>query len=154
MAANRIHPLQATTLLLVLIGVFLFHAGSDPPTRECGDEYVWEFSDGRVGWHLVTKTCETEPDALDELGYDFLEVTGLAKNTANTIGLGFFALALFCHWLYSHVDMDDEEAEESPESPTEETTPRSAEQVQQLYENLGLETTKEPADESSNWWED
>ena len=141
MATNRIHPLQAVTLLLVLIGLFLAQAGSAPPTRECGGEYVWENGTNQPwtpgAWTWITKTCETEPTSLNELGYDFLEVTGLAKNTANTIGFGFFVLAFFCIWLHSYVTMDDEETEESPESLSEpEAEP------------------EEPADESSNWWED
>ena len=159
MAANRIQPLQVAAILLFIIGGFLSHAGTDPPTRECGGEYVWGFVDDRVGWHWEATTCETEPDALDELGYDFLEVTGLAKNTANTIGLGFFVLAFFCLMQYRQ-PQKNEEAEKLPESPTEETSPRSVEQVQQLYENLGLEPTKDtdetlPEPEADkNWWED
>jgi hypothetical protein len=96
---------------------------------------------------------DCEPDAWDELGYDFLDATGILKNTTDRIGLGFFVLAFYC-WSHYRQTQKNEEAEKLPELPTEETTPRSAEQVQQLYENLGLETTKEPADESSNWWED
>ncbi len=153
---NRIHPLQAVALLLALIGGFFTHAGSDPvcDSNDSG-EYVW----GQAVW-TWEPTCE--PDAWDELGYDFLDATGILKNTANTIGFGFFILALYC-WVRDkkwRQTQKNEEAEKLPESPTEETTPRSAEQVQQLYENLGLETTKDtdetpPEPEADkNWWED
>ena len=159
MEANRIRPLQVATLLLFIIGGFLLHAGSDPPTRECGDEYVWEFSDGHVGWHLVSKTCETEPDALDELGYDFLEVTGIPEYWTDSIGFMMFGVAFVC-LLRDREAQKTKEAEKLPELPTEETTSRSAEQVQQLYESLGLEPTKD-TDETppepgadKNWWED
>ena len=151
---NRIHPLQVVTLLLIMIAFFLFNAGSDPvcDSNDSG-EYVW----GQMAWTWEEQTCE--PDAWDELGYDFLDATGLAKYQTNTIGFGFFVLAFYC-WSHYRQTQKNEEAEKLPESPTEETTPRSAEEVQQLYENLGLEPTKEtdetlPEPEADkNWWED
>ena len=143
-ATNRIHPLQVAALLVFILGGFLFHAGSDPV---CEPVEPW----------LPSPDCE--PDAWDELGYDFLDATGILKNTASTIGFGFFVLAFYC-WSHYRQTQKNEEAEKLPESPTEETTSRSAEQVQQLYESLGLEPTKD-TDETppepgadKNWWED
>ena len=167
MDTNRIHPLQVATLLLFIIGGFFFHAGSEPPcdsrTSSTHDQpgavYTWNAEESRWEW---VWPCESNPNWADEVGYDFLEATGIPKNTANTIGFGFFILALYCgvrdeKWRQTQ---KNEEAEKLPESPTEETSPRSAEQVQQLYENLGLETTKDtdetpPEPEADkNWWED
>ena len=164
MAANRIQPLQIATLLLFIIGGFLFHAGSEPPcdsrTSSTHDQpgavYTWNAEESRWEW---VWPCESKPNWADEVGYDFLDATGITKNTARTIGFGFLALAFYC-WSHYRQTQKNEEAEKLPESPTEETTPRSAEQVQQLYENLGLETTKDtdetpPEPEADkNWWED
>ena len=164
MAANRIQPLQIATLLLFIIGGFLFHAGSEPPcdsrTSSTHDQpgavYTWNAEESRWEW---VWPCESNPNWADEVGYDFLDATGITKNTASTIGFGFLALAFYC-WSHYRQTQKNEEAEKLPESPTEETSPRSAEQVQQLYENLGLETTKDtdetpPEPEADkNWWED
>ena len=138
MEGNRIldyknRPFQAAAILFFIIGWFLLHAGSDP---------VCDYQ---------APNCE--PDALDELGYDFLEVTGIPEYWTGSIGFMMFGVAFVC-LLRDREAQKNKEAEKLPELPTEETTSRSAEQVQQLYENLGLETTKEPADESPNWWED
>ena len=138
MEGNRIldyknRPFQAAAILFFIIGWFLLHAGSDP---------VCDYQ---------APNCE--PDALDELGYDFLEVTGIPEYWTGTIGIMMIGVVFVC-LLRDREAQKNKEAEKLPELPTEETTSRSAEQVQQLYENLGLETTKEPADESPNWWED
>ena len=138
MEGNRIldyknRPFQAAAILFFIIGWFLLHAGSDP---------VCDYQ---------APNCE--PDALDELGYDFLEVTGIPEYWTGTIGIMMIGVVFVC-LLRDREAQKNEEIENLPELPTEEMTPRSAEQVQQLYENLGLETTKEPADESLNWWED
>ena len=138
MEGNRIldyknRPFQAAAILFFIIGWFLLHAGSDP---------VCDYQ---------APNCE--PDALDELGYDFLEVTGIPEYWTGTIGIMMIGVVFVC-LLRDREAQKNEEIENLPELPTEETTPRSAEEVQQLYENLGLETTKEPADESPNWWED
>ena len=138
MEGNRIldyknRPFQAAAILFSIIGWFLLHAGSDP---------VCDYQ---------APNCE--PDALDELGYDFLEVTGIPEYWTGTIGIMMIGVVFVC-LLRDREAQKNEEIENLPELPTEEMTPRSAEQVQQLYENLGLETTKEPADESPNWWED
>jgi hypothetical protein len=138
MEGNRIldyknRPFQAAAILFFIIGWFLLHAGSDP---------VCDYQ---------APNCE--PDALDELGYDFLEVTGIPEYWTGTIGIMMIGVVFVC-LLRDREAQKNEEIENLPELPTEEMTPRSAEQVQQLYENLGLETTKEPADESPNWWED
>ena len=138
MEGNRIldyknRPFQAAAILFFIIGWFLLHAGSDP---------VCDYQ---------APNCE--PDALDELGYDFLEVTGIPEYWTGTIGIMMIGVVFVC-LLRDREAQKNEEIENLPELSTEEMTPRSAEQVQQLYENLGLETTKEPADESSNWWED
>ena len=148
---NRIHPLQVGALLLFIIGGFFTHAGTDPVCDSNDSEYVWEAN--RWTWE------ECEPNAWDELGYGFLDATGILKNTANTIGFGLWALAFYC-WVHFRQTQKNEEAEKLPEAPTEETTSRSAEEVQQLYENLGLEPTKDtdetpPEPEADkNWWED
>ena len=138
---------------MFIIGGFFTHAGSDPV---CGSndsgEYVWVAN--QWTWE---QPCE--PNAWDELGYGFLDATGILKNTANTIGFGLWALAFYC-WVHFRQTQKNEEAEKLPEAPTEETTSRSAEEVQQLYENLGLEPTKDtdetpPEPEADkNWWED
>ena len=138
MEGNRIldyknRPFQAAAILFFIIGWFLLHAGSDP---------VCDYQ---------APNCE--PDALDELGYDFLEVTGIPEYWTGTIGIMMIGVVFVC-LLRDREAQKNEEIENLPELPTEEMTPRSAEQVQQLYENLGLETTKEPADESPNWWGD
>ena len=138
MEGNRIldyknRPFQAAAILFFIIGWFLLHAGSDP---------VCDYQ---------APNCE--PDALDELGYDFLEVTGIPEYWTGSIGFMMFGVVFVC-LSRDREAQKNKEAEKLPELPTEETTSRSAEQVQQLYENLGLETTKEPADESPNWWED
>ena len=164
MDTNRIHPLQVATLLLFIIGGFFFHAGSEPPcdsrTSSTHDQpgavYAWNAEESRWEW---VWPCESKPNWADEVGYDFLDATGITENTASTIGFGFFVLAFYC-WSHYRQTQKNEEAEKLPESPTEETTPRSAEEVQQLYENLGLEPTKEtdetlPEPEADkNWWED
>ena len=150
---NRIHPLQVGALLLFIIGGFFTHAGTDPVCDSNDSEYVWEAN----RWTWEEQTCE--PNAWDELGYGFLDATGILKNTANTIGFGLWALAFYC-WVHFRQTQKNEEAEKLPEAPTEETTSRSAEEVQQLYENLGLEPTKDtdetpPEPEADkNWWED
>ena len=138
MEGNRIldyknRPFQAAAILFFIIGWFLLHAGSDP---------VCDYQ---------APNCE--PDALDELGYDFLEVTGIPEYWTGTIGIMMIGVVFVC-LLRDREAQKNEEIENLPELPTEEMTPRSAEQVQQLYENLGLETTKKPADESPNWWGD
>ena len=138
MEGNRIldyknRPFQAAAILFFIIGWFLLHAGSDP---------VCDYQ---------APNCE--PDALDELGYDFLEFTGIPEYWTGTIGIMMIGVVFVC-LLRDREAQKNEEIENIPELSTEEMTPRSAEQVQQLYENLGLETTKEPADESPNWWED
>ena len=140
MEGNRIldyknRPFQAAAILFFIIGWFLLHAGSDP---------VCDYD---------VQYANCEPDALDELGYDFLEVTGIPEYWTGTIGIMMIGVVFVC-LLRDREAQKNEEIENLPELPTEEMTPRSAEQVQQLYENLGLETTKEPADESPNWWED
>ncbi len=143
-ATNRIHPLQVAALLLFILGGFLFHAGSDPV---CEPVEPW----------LPPPDCE--PDAWDELGYDFLEVTGIPEYWTDSIGFMMFGVAFVC-LLRDREAQKNKEAEKLPELPTEETTSRSAEEVQQLYENLGLEPTKDtdetpPEPEADkNWWED
>ena len=144
MEGNRIldyknRPFQAAAILFFIIGWFLLHAGSDP---------VCDYQ---------APNCE--PDALDELGYDFLEVTGIPEYWTGTIGIMMIGVVFVC-LLRDREAQKNEEIENLPELPTEEMTPRSAEQVQQLYENLGLETTKD-TDETppepgadKNWWED
>ena len=144
MEGNRIldyknRPFQAAAILFFIIGWFLLPAGSDP---------VCDYQ---------APNCE--PDALDELGYDFLEVTGIPEYWTGTIGIMMIGVVFVC-LLRDREAQKNEEIENLPELPTEEMTPRSAEQVQQLYENLGLETTKEtdetpPEPEANkNWWED
>ena len=144
MEGNRIldyknRPFQAAAILFFIIGWFLLHAGSDP---------VCDYQ---------APNCE--PDALDELGYDFLEVTGIPEYWTGTIGIMMIGVVFVC-LLRDREAQKNEEIENLPELSTEEMTPRSAEQVQQLYENLGLEPTKEtdetlPEPEADkNWWED
>ena len=152
MEGNRIldyknRPFQAAAILFFIIGWFLLHAGSDPVCDY--EEPVWN----------VPQTPNCEPDALDELGYDFLEVTGIPEYWTGTIGIMMIGVVFVC-LLRDREAQKNKEAEKLPELPTEETTPRSAEEVQQLYENLGLEPTKEtdetpPEPEANkNWWED
>ena len=140
MEGNRIldyknRPFQAAAILFFIIGWFLLHAGSDP---------VCDYQ---------APNCE--PDALDELGYDFLEVTGIPEYWTGTIGIMMIGVVFVC-LLRDREAQKNKEAEKLPELPTEET--------QQLYENLSLEPTKdtdetppEPDPEpeaDKNWWED
>ena len=152
MEGNRIldyknRPFQAAAILFFIIGWFLLHAGSDPVCDY--EEPVWN----------VPQAPNCEPDALDELGYDFLEVTGIPEYWTGTIGIMMIGVVFVC-LLRDREAQKNKEAEKLPELPTEETTSRSAEQVQQLYENFGLEPTKD-TDETppepgadKNWWED
>ena len=147
---NRIHPLQVGALLLFIIGGYFTHAGSDP---------LCTYDTQNLPWESDYREPDCAPNEWDELGYDFLDATGIPFHISNTIGFGFFALTFYC-WSHYRQTQKNEEAEKLPESPTEETTSRSAEEVQQLYENLGLEPTKDtdetpPEPEADkNWWED
>ena len=98
---------------MFIIGGFFTHAGSDPvcDSNDSG-EYVW----GQAAWTWEEQTCE--PNAWDELGYDFLDATGLAKYQTNTIGFGFFVLAFYC-WSHYHKTQKNEEPEKLPESFSE-----------------------------------
>ena len=77
LSVEKIGPrrLRAAIWLFVIAGYFLLHAGSDPVCDYGGPD------------------CE--PGQFDELGYDFLDTTGLSKSTANTTGFFLLFLALF-----------------------------------------------------------
>ena len=93
LSPEKIGPrrLRAAIWLFVIAGLFLFHAASepvcdygDPPPRSSPDYWDW-----------LAEEPDCEPDSFDELGYDFLDTTGLSKSTANTTGFFFLALTLF-----------------------------------------------------------
>lgn len=85
--------LRAAIWLFVIAGYFLIHAGSDP-TCDYGDPpSPWELDQHGSEWLLDEPDCE--PGSFDELGYDFLDKTGLSKSTANTTGFFCLALTLF-----------------------------------------------------------
>ena len=93
LSPEKIGPrrLRAAIWLFVIAGLFLFHAGSEPvcdygapPPRSSPDYWDW-----------LAEEPDCEPDSFDELGYDFLDTTGLSKSTANTTGFFFLALTLF-----------------------------------------------------------
>ena len=77
LSVEKIGPrrLRAAIWLFVIAGYFLLHAGSDP---------VCDYGDP-----------DCAPGQIDELGYDFLDTTGLSKSTANTTGFFLLFLALF-----------------------------------------------------------
>ena len=83
--------LRAAIWLFVIAGYFLIHAGSDP-TCDYGDPPPRSSPDY---WDWLAEEPDCEPDSFDELGYDFLDTTGLSKSTANTTGFFFLALTLF-----------------------------------------------------------
>ena len=93
LSVEKIGPrrLRAAIWLFVIAGYFLLHAGSDPvcdygepPPRSSPDYWDW-----------LAEEPDCEPGQFDELGYDFLDTTGLSKSTANTTGFFFLALTLF-----------------------------------------------------------
>ena len=77
LSVEKIGPrrLRAAIWLFVIAGYFLLHAGSDG---------VCDYGDP-----------DCEPGQFDELGYDFLDTTGLSKSTENTTGFFLLFLALF-----------------------------------------------------------
>ena len=93
LSPEKIGPrrLRAAIWLFVIAGLFLFHAGSDP-VCDYGDRPPQSSPDY---WDWLAEEPDCEPDSFDELGYDFLDKTGLSKSTANTTGFFFLALTLF-----------------------------------------------------------
>ena len=77
LSVEKIGPrrLRAAIWLFVIAGYFLLHAGSDT---------VCDYGDP-----------DCEPGQFDELGFDFLDTTGISKSTANTTGFFLLFLALF-----------------------------------------------------------
>ena len=77
--------LRAAIWLFVIAGYFLIHAGSDPTCDYGNTPSPWE-----LDYDWVAEEPDCEPGQFDELGYDFLDTTGLSKSNANTTG--FFLL--------------------------------------------------------------
>ena len=143
--------LRAAIWLFVIAGYFLIHAGSDP-TCDYGDApSPWELEQHGSGWILDEPDCE--PGQFDELGYDFLDTTGISKSTANTTGFFFLAFALFLVTRYR---------EHFPEKgilfdkPYQRHRLMNSQEVHELssldyYEG---ETPEPEPEKEEKWWED
>ena len=83
--------LRAAIWLFAIAFIVFGEAGSDPAC-DYGDRPPQSSPDY---WDWLAEEPDCEPDSFDELGYDFLDTTGLSKSTANTTGFFFLALTLF-----------------------------------------------------------
>ena len=133
--------LRAAIWLFVIAGLFLFHAGSDPvcdygdpPPRSSPDYWDW-----------LAEEPDCEPDSFDELGYDFLDKTGLSKSTANTTGFFFLALTLFLVARYR---------EHFPEKGLIFREPYRRHRYRNLIDNIEGETPEPEPEKEEKWWED
>ena len=133
--------LRAAIWLFVIAGLFLFHAGSDPvcdygdpPPRSSPDYWDW-----------LAEEPDCEPDSFDELGYDFLDTTGLSKSTANTTGFFFLALTLFLVARYR---------EHFPEKGLIFREPYRRHRYRNLIDNIEGETPEPEPEKEEKWWED
>ncbi len=133
--------LRAAIWLFVIAGYFLIHAGSDP-TCDYGDPpSPWDIEYG--DWLAEEPDCE--PGQFDELGYDFLDTTGLSKSTANTTGFFCLAFAFFLVTRYR---------EHFPEKGIIFDKPYQRNRYRYLIENVEGETPEPEPEKEEKWWED
>ena len=64
---------------MFIIGGFFTHAGSDP---------LCTYDTQNMPWESDYREPDCEPNEWDELGYDFLDATGIPFHISNTIGFG------------------------------------------------------------------
>ena len=121
-------------LILVLITPIMFFFFNTGDETNCGRYETPEWS---------SDICE--PGSIDEIGHDFLDVTGISANTSGTIGI-----VLFLFWFYWLIRLGRDE-EYHPHSyffkhsKPEQTDPKSEDS----------EPESEPeAEANPNWWED
>ena len=88
LSPEKIGPrrLRAAIWLFVIAGYFLIHAGSYP---------TCDYDTEHRPWEPDYREPDCRPGQFDELGYDFLDTTGISKSTANTTGFFCLAFALF-----------------------------------------------------------
>ena len=141
--------LRAAIWLFVIAGYFLTHAGSDPtcdrgnpPPRSSPDYWDW-----------LAEEPDCEPGQFDELGYDFLDTTGISKSTANTTGFFCLAFALF---LVTHYRKHFPEKGILFDKPYQRHRLMNSQEVHELssldyYEG---ETPEPEPEKEENWWQD
>ena len=145
LSPEKIGPrrLRAAIWLFFFSGFFLFHAGSDP-TCDYGDPpSPWELDQHGSEWLLDEPDCE--PGSFDELGYDFLDTTGLSKSTANTTG--FFILALTFLLVSSY-------RKHFPNKGLIFDKPYQRHRYRNLIDNIEGETPEPEPEKEEKWWED
>ena len=133
--------LRAAIWLFVIAGYFLIHAGSDP-TCDYGDPPPRSSPDY---WDWLAEEPDCEPGQFDELGYDFLDTTGISKSTANTTGFFCLAFALFLVTRYR---------EHFPEKGIIFDKPYQRNRYRYLIENVEGETPEPEPEKEEKWWED
>jgi len=143
LSLEKIGPrrLRAAIWLFVIAGHFLLHAGSDP-TCDYGDTpSPWD-----LDYDWISDEPDCEPGQYDELGYDFLDTTGISKSTANTTGFFCLALALFLVTRYR---------EHFPEKGIifDKPLPRRNRYGYPI-ENVEGETPEPEPEKEEKWWED
>ena len=132
--------LRAAIWLFVIAGYFLIHAGSDPTCDYGNTPSPWE-----LDYDWVSEEPDCEPGQFDELGYDFLDTTGLSKSTANTTGFFLLFLALF---------LVARHREHFPEKGILFDKPYQSNRYSYLIDNIEGETPEPEPEKEENWWED
>ena len=132
--------LRAAIWLFVIAGYFLIHAGSDPTCDYGNTPSPWE-----LDYDWVAEEPDCEPGQFDELGYDFLDTTGLSKSNANTTGFFLLFLALF---------LVARHREHFPEKGILFDKPYQSNRYRYLIDNIEGETPEPEPEKEENWWED
>ena len=132
--------LRAAIWLFVIAGYFLIHAGSDPTCDYGNTPSPWE-----LDYDWVAEEPDCEPGQFDELGYDFLDTTGLSKSTANTTGFFLLFLALF---------LVARHREHFPEKGILFDKPYQSNRYRYLIDNIEGETPEPEPEKEENWWQD
>ena len=133
--------LRAAIWLFVIAFIVFGNAGSDPAC-DYGDRPPQSSPDY---WDWLAEEPDCEPDSFDELGYDFLDTTGLSKSTANTTGFFFLALTLFLVARYR---------EHFPEKGLIFREPYRRHRYRNLIDNIEGETPEPEPEKEEKWWED
>ena len=143
LSVEKIGPrrLRAAIWLFVIAFIVFGNAGSDPAC-DYGDRPPQSSPDY---WDWLAEEPDCEPDSFDELGYDFLDTTGLSKSTANTTGFFFLALTLFLVARYR---------EHFPEKGLIFREPYRRHRYRNLIDNIEGETPEPEPEKEEKWWED
>ena len=143
LSPEKIGPrrLRAAIWLFVIAFIVFGNAGSDPAC-DYGDRPPQSSPDY---WDWLAEEPDCEPDSFDELGYDFLDTTGLSKSTANTTGFFFLALTLFLVARYR---------EHFPEKGLIFREPYRRHRYRNLIDNIEGETPEPEPEKEEKWWED